>query len=214
MVVSALRLYRELDITHPAQEAEMKHMAKHIATVTLMLTFGVASTYAHQKPVKMTFSGTAGASAIDLQYPGAHTGEDNFAGNGTLGRFTYRDVTAGENSPSPSSTCSGPSQVHFLRLAGAAVLRFEDGSLLNVTLTQGDDCIDLAAKEANCTLTFQIVGGTGRFQNASGTLTLTETPVPVLANAAHVPAFFVATGEITGTISGVTRDEEREDERH
>lgn len=181
--------------------------------MALMLTLGVASVYAHQKPVKMTFSGTAGASAIDLQYPGTHTGEDNFAGNGTLGRFTYRDVTAGENSPSPSSTCSGPSQVHFFRLAGAAVLRFEDGSLLRVTLTQGDDCIDFAAQQAHCTLSFQIVGGTGRFKDASGTLTLTETVVGVLANASHTPAFFLSTGEITATISGVAREEEDRDER-
>lgn len=183
---------------------------KHIA-ITLMLTFGVASGQAHQRQVKMTFSGTAGASAIDLQYPGTHTGEDNFAGDGTLGRFTYRDVTAGENSPSSSSTCSGPNQLYFVRLAGAAVLRFEDGSLLKLTLTEGADCVDPVAQQARCTMTFQITGGTGRFKDASGTLTLTETPVPVLANASHAPAFFVATGEITGTISGVARDDDDDD---
>ena len=43
---------------------------KHITTVVLMLNFGAASIYAHQKPVKMTFSGTAGPSAINLQQPG------------------------------------------------------------------------------------------------------------------------------------------------
>ena len=30
---------------------------KHIATMTLMLTLGVAAVYAQEKPVKMTFSG-------------------------------------------------------------------------------------------------------------------------------------------------------------
>ena len=34
---------------------------KHIATVALMLNLGVAGVYAQQKPVKMTFSGTAAA---------------------------------------------------------------------------------------------------------------------------------------------------------
>ena len=32
-------------------------------------------------------------------------------------------------------------------------------------------------------MNFQITGGTGRFKNATGLLTLTETVVPVLADA-------------------------------
>ena len=84
---------------------------------------------------------------------------------------------------------------------------------MKVSLTQGDDCIDLAADEGHCTLTLQITGGTGRFKNASGTLTFTETSVPVLADALHNPVFFAATGEFTGTVSGVTREADREEER-
>jgi hypothetical protein len=61
---------------------------------------------------------------------------------------------------------------------------------LKVNLTQGADCIDLAAQEAHCALTFQITGGTGRFKDASGVLSFTETVVPVLADALHNPAFF------------------------
>jgi hypothetical protein len=38
-----------------------------------------------------------------------------------------------------------------------------------------------------------------------------ETVVPVLFDAAGNPAFFAATGEFTGTVSGV--EEERQDER-
>ena len=67
---------------------------KHIATVALMLNLGVAGVYAQQRPVKMTFSGTAAASTINLQQPNTNTGEDNFAGNGTLGPFTFRNVSA------------------------------------------------------------------------------------------------------------------------
>jgi hypothetical protein len=36
-------------------------------------------------------------------------------------------------------------------------------------------------------MTFQITGGTGRFQNSPGVLTLTETVLPVLADASHNP---------------------------
>lgn len=186
---------------------------KRIAMMALMLNVGTAGLYAHQRPVKMTFSGTAGASAVNLQQPDSITGEDSFAGSGTLGRFTYRDITAQASSPSSSSTCSGPGQIYFLRLAGAAVLRFEDGSLLKLTLTDGADCIDLEAQQAHCTLHFQVIGGTGRFKGASGTLTLTETVTPVLADATNNPVFFASTGEVKGSISGDTAREGHEDDQ-
>jgi hypothetical protein len=186
---------------------------KHIATVALMLNLGVAGVYAQQKPVKMTFSGTGASSVINLQYPGTNNSEDNSAGNGTLGPFTFRNVRAVNAVPEPSSTCSGSSKLYFLSVAGAAVFRFQDGSLLKVTLTQGGDCIDFVLLEAHCTMTFQIIGGTGRFKNASGILTLTETVLPVLADASHNPVFFASTGEFAGTVSGVAAEEERQDEQ-
>jgi hypothetical protein len=43
---------------------------------------------------------------------------------------------------------------------------------------------------------------------------LTETVVPVLADASGNPVFFASTGEFTGTVSGVAREEEDKDERH
>jgi hypothetical protein len=187
---------------------------KHIATVALLLNLGVAGVYAQQKSVKMTFSGTGGPSTINLQQPNTSTGEDNLAGKGTLGRFTFRNITASTTSPQPSSTCSGPTQLYFVRVAGAGVFQFRDGSLLKVNLTEGADCIDLAVGAAHCTMTFQITGGTGRFKDASGILTLTETVLPVLADAYKSPVFFASTGEFTGSISGVAaEEEERPDER-
>ncbi len=84
---------------------------------------------------------------------------------------------------------------------------------MKVNLTQESDCIDLAANEAHCTMNFQITGGTGRFKDASGVLTLTETVVPVLADANDNPVFFAATGEITGTVSGVAKEADHQDER-
>jgi len=179
--------------------------------MALMLTFGVAGAHAHQKPVKMTVSGTAGPTAINLQIPDTTTGEDNFAGDGTLGAFTFRDVSAEQVSPQSPSTCSGPNQLFAVSVAGAGVFRFQDGSLLKVNLTEGTDCIDFAAQESHCTRTFQIIGGTGRFKNASGVLTFTETVVPVLADASHNPVFFASTGEFTGTVSGLAKDDDNDD---
>jgi hypothetical protein len=193
---------------------KQKAQMKYIATIALMLNLGVASVYAQGYPVKMAYSGTSGQSAVNLQHPGTQTVEENFAGNGALGPFTFRLISAETTSPQqPPSTCSGPSNIYFSRVAGAGVLRFQDGSLLKVNLTEGADCIDLAAQLGHCTLTFQIAGGTGRFKDASGTLALTETNVPVLADALNNPVFFASTGEFTGTVSGVAKEVDRQEER-
>lgn len=179
---------------------------KQFGTVALMLTVGVAAAYA-QQPVKMTFSGTSGASAINLQQPGTITGEDNFVGSGSLGPFTFRNITSETLTPQqPPSSCAGQNNLYFVRKTGAGVLRFQDGSLLQVTMTEGADCVDLQAGNARCTLSLQITGGTGRFKDASGVLTMAETVSPALADALGNPVFFAATGELTGTISGVGTD--------
>jgi hypothetical protein len=191
-----------------SKEAHMKQ----IATMALMLNLGVAGVYAHERPVKMTISGTSATSATNLQQPGANNDEDLFAGNGTFGAFTLHMVRAVETSPLPSGTCPGPNQVYFKEPAGAGVFRFEDGSLLTVNLTEGSDCIDFVALEAHCTITFQITGGTRRFEDASGVLTFTETVKPVLADALKNPVFFAATGQFTGKVSGVQGEEDHHDE--
>ena len=182
---------------------------KCLATIALMVTLAIASVYA-QHPVKMMFSGTGSASPIDLKQPNTSTAEENVAGYGTLGLFTFRNVSATTLSPQPSSTCSG---LFFQRMAGAGLLRFQDGSLLTVNLTQGGDCIDLVHMVGHCTLTFKINGGTGRFKNASGVLTYTETALPVLADALNNPVFFSETGEFTGTISGAAAEDDHQEER-
>lgn len=186
---------------------------KHIATVALMLSLGAAGVYAQQRPVRMTFSGTAAASTVNLLVPGTNNSEDNTAGGGTLGLFTFRNVRALNAAPQASSTCSGPNKLYFSSTVGAGVFRFLDGSLLMVSLRQGSDCIDLAAQQANCTMIFQITGGTGRFKGASGMITLTETVVPVLADTSHNPVYFATTGEFQGTVLGVSVREDGPDGR-
>jgi hypothetical protein len=189
---------------------------KHIATVALMFNLALAGAYAQQKSVNMTFSGTSAPSTVNLQYPGTNNSEDNTAGNGTLGPFTFRNVRAINAVPEPSSTCSGPTKVFFSSVAGAGVFSFQDkdGSQLKVKLIQAGDCIDFQALQAHCTITFQITAGTGRFKNATGgILTLTELNVPVLFDKFGNPVLFAPTGTITGTVLGVA-EEEGPDERH
>ena len=187
---------------------------KHLISLALMLNLGVACLYAREGPVKMTFSGTAGSSVVKLQYPGSVTSEYNFAGNGALGAFTFRTYSASAPSPQFSSTCSGPTLLYLTVLGGGGVLRVEDGSLLILTLTEGTDCIDFAPPAmAHCIRTFNITGGTGRFKDASGTLTFDEILHPVLLDASNPPVFFSVTGEVTGTVSGPHMAEDNQDDK-
>ncbi len=185
---------------------------RHIVTAALMLNFGVAGIYAQPGPLNMTVSGTAARSTISLQ--GTPASEHQLAGNGTLGQFTFRVISTNMTSPQRSNTCSGPTKVYLPIVAGAGVFRSQDGGLLKVNLTGGGDCIDFAAGEALCTRIFQIIGGTGRFTNASGgTVTLTMTVVPVLADGPTNPVFFAVTGEVTGAVLGVAMGQGPQDGR-
>lgn len=181
----------------------VRGFTKHLSLMAVILSVGVAAAHAKTQSVNMTFSGTSAPSTINLQQPDTSNDGDNFAGIGTLGAFTVTNVRAIANSPGASSTCSGSNLLFLPELAGAGVFRFQDGSLLEVNLTQGGDCIDLTTEEAQCGLTFQITGGTGRFQHASGVLIMTETVVTVATDTLGNPVFFAATGEFTGTISRV-----------
>ncbi len=178
---------------------------KHIAMVALILNFGAAGIYAQQTPVVMTFSGTSENVTFNLA-AGTGSSEDNYAGEGTLGAFTFRDLAAELPSSSPPSTCSGPNMLYSVRMVTTGVFRFRDGSLLNVNLMQGSDCIDLAALQAHCTIIFKITGGTGRFEKASGILAFSEIVKPVLFDVSGMPVFYTSTGSFTGTISEVAAE--------
>lgn len=180
---------------------------KHIASLTLMLALCVASVSAQQS-VRMTYSGTAGNSPVDIPFNYASYNQDNFAGTGTLGSFTLRNERALPNSPStPPSTCTGPDLLYFVETSGAGVFRFQDGSLLYVSVEQGTDCINVVTNGTHCILTYKITGGTGRFKNASGNLELTERAVAVLTDAGSNAIYYASAGRITGEVSGVTDEQ-------
>ena len=180
---------------------------KRTAMMALIFGLGVASVYAQDIHVRMMFSGTGSSSAADLKQPASNNVEENVAGNGTLGSFTFRDIRAAAMVPTASTNCSA---TFFPALAGGAVIRFQDGTLLKLNLKEGGDCIDFVQKKATCTLMFEIKGGTGRFQNASGLLTYVENAEPVLFDAPGMSvALGTEVGEITGTISGLGNGSDR-----
>ena len=177
---------------------------KQLSIWVLILAFGGANANAEQQQVQMTFSGSVTALVSPINFVSGGNGpveETSFAGTGSLGPFTSRGVSANSLMPTGFG-CRGPNSILFTFVAGAGVYRFQDGSLLTTKVRSATVCIDLSAGSANDMIIEDITGGTGRFQNATGTLTTTTTgDHPVLFDATGQPVFFaVPKGQITGTI--------------
>jgi hypothetical protein len=149
--------------------------------------------------VKMAFSGSMTPTAIDVQ-PNTITDEELLAGNGTLGPFTFRKLRTDETSPESFGPCGSGFGPSLRVLAGAGVFRFEDGSLLTVTVTEGVLCVDLDHLVGHLTETYQITGGTGRLKDATGSLQSTGTLNPVMFSASNAAVLLTNAGQLKGTV--------------
>lgn len=153
--------------------------------------------------VRMSFSGSMVPTAIDMQ-PNTITDEELLAGKGTLGPFTFRKLRTDETTPIGFGSCGSGFGPSIRVTAGGGVFRFEDGSLLTVTVMEGAVlCVDIADPAhavGHLTETFQITGGTGRLTGASGTLQSTGTLSLVLRSASGQPVLLTNTGTLKGTV--------------
>jgi len=165
-----------------------------------------------QRQVNMAFSGSMVPTALDVQ-PNTITDEELLAGNGTLGPFTFRKLRTDETSPQSFGSCGSGVGPSIGVVAGGGVFRFEDGSLLTVTVTEGVLCVDLDHLVGHLTETYQITGGTGRLRGASGVLRVTGKLIPVLFSASNAAVLLTNTGELTGTLR-VPLEEGRRDQQH
>jgi hypothetical protein len=154
---------------------------------------------ARQGRVKMAFSGSMVPTAIEVR-PDTITDEELLAGNGTLGPFTFRKLRTDETSPQFVGSCGSGFGPTLRVVAGAGVFRFEDGSLLTVTLSEGLLCVDFDHGVGHLTETYQITGGTGRFKGASGAFQLTGTLEAVLFSASNAAVLLTNMGELKGTV--------------
>lgn len=152
-----------------------------------------------QGEIKMAFSGSSVPTGIDVR-PNTITDEEFLAGNGTLGPFTFRKLRTDETSPQFVGSCGSGSGPSIRVVAGGGVFRFDDGSLLTVTITEGVLCVDVDHQLGHLSETYQITGGTGRLSGASGAFQLTGNLKPVLFGASNAPALLTNTGKVKGTI--------------
>jgi hypothetical protein len=147
----------------------------------------------------MTFSGSFVPTAIDVQ-PDTITDEELLAGNGPLGPFTFRKLRTDETVPQSFGSCGSGFGPSIRVVAGGGVFRFEDGSLLTVTVTEGVLCVDVDHMVGHLMETYEITGGTGRFKGASGALQSTGKLGPVLFSASNAAVLLTNTGELKGTV--------------
>src|SRR5262245_20185605 len=152
-----------------------------------------------QRDVKMAFSGSMVPTAIEVQ-PETITDEELLAGDGTLGPFTFRKLRTDETSPQFFGSCGSGFGPSIRVVAGGGVFRFDDGSLLTVTIAEGVLFVDVDHLVGHLTETYQITGGTGRLKGASGSLQLTGNLQPVLFSASNAAVLLTNTGKLTGTI--------------
>jgi hypothetical protein len=188
---------------------------KHTTTAALMLSLGVANIYAQQRPVRMTFSGSKVATAINLG-PNTRTDEVHLAGSGAPGPFTFRGLRTDETTPPLIGSCGKGFGPNIRVVAGGGVFRFQDGSLLTVKLKEGTLCVDVSDMNhpvGHLTDAYEITGGTERFEGAKGSLALKATMGLVLSDASNLAVLLTIAGDLEGTIVGVGRGQEREDGR-
>lgn len=171
---------------------------KRLEIMAFMLLVGGAVGYAQQNPVQLKASGSE--QTVPFIVNGSTAGgKESLSGQGSLGKFTFEGLRADSNDVATTAACpDGDIPV----VGGAGIFRFSDGSLLAVTVTGGDICID-ANGFGHLTDTYQVMGGTGRFQNATGTLTHTATLNVILFEDTGNPILLTNTGNFGGTVSGV-----------
>jgi hypothetical protein len=199
-----------------------------LTTAALVLYLGVASVYAEHsgeehatgRRVKMWFSGSIISSPLSLA-PDTLNHEEHLAGNSTLGPFTYRGLWADDPATQTPGSCGSGAGPNFQLVTGGGVFRFHDGSLLTVRLTQGVLCVDFSDPTrpvGHLSETFQITGGTGRFDGVAAscgmttgdcTLELTAMRSVVLRDSAGAVKFMTSVGEIEGTVPRFGRGDDR-----
>jgi hypothetical protein len=167
---------------------------------TALLVAGIPSAWAEEIEVNTLYSGSYVKTPIDVN--GDFAGANSYLvwAKGSPGRHTirgvYETVTLGS-----SATCPAP-LIEIQRLYSTYVARFENGDLLFARSPAGSPaCADLSVGAFQGTLTYDVIGGTGRFHGATGTIEDHVTFVFLLQNPID-PANMLPFGALFGTQTG------------
>lgn len=177
------------------------------AALEILLVAGLSWVEAEEIPYKGTFSGTALGTRMDVFPLGNPDGVAAVLSTaevtGNLGKRTSQGVT--EAVPTgPTAECPGgvfiidaPNGIGF----GTGTGTWPNGDQLYSQIVTRTHCLDTAGRFTG-TDTGRIVGGTGKFAGASGTVEQSYTGFAQYfdANANPGQAFFSFNGEFEGTL--------------
>ena len=119
--------------------------------------------------IDQRFSGIGTQTAVDTNGDGGFAGAFSFEMWGSPGQSTAQSL--GEFVPAAPTDCPvGALQSNLL--LQSFVSMFEDGSMLFFETTAGHSCVTFVPFEITCDLEGDIIGGTGRFKEATGSWTV------------------------------------------
>ena len=177
-------------------------MSISIFMISLLVTFGLTTTSAQAEerlPFRATFGGTIVKTQFDTDGDGAPAYLNILEGKSNLGQFSLQVLD--ESVLSEPTTCpNGHAGFSVVLVAGSSVFRFRrTGDLLFVRPTSETTCFDPSTGVSFFrAATGDIIGGTGRFANATGAIEGEGTARVFIADpAGHV------FGEQHGTIKGM-----------
>ena len=140
----------------------MKILLIFAVSAGLMLS-GIAQ--ADEVKINQTFSGVAHATMVDTNGDGGFANAFSFELRGSPGRSTA--LSMGEFTDFSSSDCpNGVPTSHLVQQS--MVQTFSDLSMLYYLSTASRTCFDPSTSEVTCEIEGVIIGGSGRFEDATG----------------------------------------------
>ena len=160
-----------------------------IAVCASLLGSGVAES--REIKLKQQFAGAGTETAVDTNQDGRYAFAFTLEARGGAGRSTA--ITRTEFGNFDSTDCPGASYTSYL-VQDSMVQTFNDLSTLHFEARSGRICFDPLTSEITCEEAGEVVGGTGRFEGATGSWTL-ECELFV------VESVHAVTGELKATIN-------------
>lgn len=182
-------------------------MRRHLFCLIVILVFAAAGGIrAEEVEVNWTYSGSQIDTRVDVNFDGTTANEVHVWAKGAPGKASingmFEIVVLG-----PTDECPYPlAGTQFLY--STYVARFENGDLLFARATTADGgCIDPVTGTSTAVLHYNVVGGTGKYQGATGSYDDTATfiflfqgtdplnPVPFAALFGHAEGYIHTTDE-------------------